>query len=120
MTEHSNLMTHAGTVHTFALAGNARLTLVSKATKARYSYRVKASEDGKVHFVSVLTGSDNEGDYTYLGIIGNDGTFRRTRQEQDRRGRAQLQGLRLVLGPDPGRQAAPHAGGVARRALRAL
>ena len=76
MSEH--LMTDPAEVKTFALAGNARLTLVSKATKARYSYRVKASDDGAVHFVSVLTGSDNENGYSYLGIVGKDGSFRVT------------------------------------------
>lgn len=56
----------------FVLAGNARLTLVSRKTGARFTYRVRrpadAGTDG-VHFVSVLTGPDNEHDFQFLGTI---------------------------------------------------
>lgn len=68
----------AETVRRFALAGNARLTLQSERTGARYTYRVRATDDGK-WFVSVLTGADNESDYTYLGLIGSDAAFRFTK-----------------------------------------
>lgn len=53
----------------FILAGNAYFTLRSRATGTRFTYRVRASEDGRVHFVSVLSGSDNENAYSYFGII---------------------------------------------------
>lgn len=53
----------------FALGGNAVLTLQSEKTGARFTYKIRAAQDGAVSFVSVLTGQDNEGDYTYLGII---------------------------------------------------
>lgn len=59
----------------YALAGNARLTLVSGKTGARFTFRVRAAEQREgdarppVHFVSVLTGEDNEGSYTFLGTI---------------------------------------------------
>lgn len=66
---HSHLMTQPADVLTFALAGNARLTIVSKGTGQRFSYRLRASEDGKITFVGVLTGSDNEHAYTYIGCI---------------------------------------------------
>lgn len=56
-------------VRDFALAGNATLTLQSGATGARYTFKVRASEDGRLHFVSLLTGSDNESDFAYLGTI---------------------------------------------------
>ncbi len=63
----------AGSERTFVLGGDARFTLVSNKTGARFTYRVEASEptDGRdlVWFVSVLTGSDNTNDYSYLGII---------------------------------------------------
>lgn len=52
----------------FMFGGNATFTLRSMKTGTRYTYRVRESEDGKLYFVSVLTGSDNEGDYTYVGI----------------------------------------------------
>lgn len=66
---HSHQITDAAAARAFALAGNARLTLVSRKTGARFTYRVRKSQDGRVHFVSVLTGSDNESSFTYLGII---------------------------------------------------
>jgi hypothetical protein len=58
----------------FALAGNAILTLQSLKTGVHYTYKVTASkpEEGKqgVHFVKLLTsGSADEGEFTYLGII---------------------------------------------------
>lgn len=52
----------------FILAGNARVTLESVKTGARFTFRVRQKDDG-FYFVSVLTGSDNEADYTYLGTI---------------------------------------------------
>ncbi len=56
----------------FLLAGRARFTLVSKATGARFTYQVRKPKKGGVFFVSVLTGSDNESDYTYLGFVPAD------------------------------------------------
>jgi hypothetical protein len=53
----------------FMTAGKATVTLVSLKTDARYTYRITASEDGLAHFVGVLTGSDNESSYSYLGRI---------------------------------------------------
>ena len=54
----------------FALAGNARFTLVSKSTQTRFTFKVKQSEDNAtMHFVSVLTGPDNWSNYSYLGFI---------------------------------------------------
>ena len=67
---------------TYARAGNARVTLVSGATGARFTYRICASKrrDGDdrppVHFVAVLSGPDNDADYTFLGTVFADGTYR--------------------------------------------
>jgi Family of unknown function (DUF6011) len=68
-------LTSAEDVRTFVLAGNATLTLVSRRTEARFTYRVTAGEAGSkvTHFVKVLTGQDNEGSYSYLGHV-YDGT----------------------------------------------
>lgn len=58
----------------FILAGNATFTLVSKKTGVRFTYRVRASKSGGPrYFVSVLTGSNNESDYEYLGTIFPEG-----------------------------------------------
>jgi hypothetical protein len=73
----------------FALAGNARLTLVSKKTRQRFTYRVRQSVDndsptkkGDVHFVQVLTGADNTQDFTFLGTIFKDRSFRHGRRSR--------------------------------------
>lgn len=60
----------------FLLAGNARLTVVSQATEVRFTFRVRRPAGDKPWFVQVLTGSDNEGDYTFFGTIFTDWTFR--------------------------------------------
>lgn len=53
----------------FLLAGNAMVTLVSKRTGVRFTFRVRASDDGNCHFVSVLTGPNNNTDFSFLGTI---------------------------------------------------
>lgn len=62
-----------GAVSRFLLAGDARFTLVSKATGTRYTYRVRRAEpNGRgepPYFVSVLTGADNESSYSYAGLL---------------------------------------------------
>ena len=75
------ILTTAEQARQFVQAGNATLTLVSKATGTRFTYRVKApskdtSDGGRVldvnsdmRFVSLLTGSDNENNYSYFGYI---------------------------------------------------
>lgn len=64
----------------FAQAGNARLTLVSKKTGTRFTYRLRRPADDKPTFVQLLTGSDNESDYTFFGTIFSDGSFRHSRK----------------------------------------
>lgn len=63
----------------FILAGNAYFTVVSEATGKRYTYRVRKASDELTgiidqperHFVSVLFGPDNTGDYAYVGLLEN-------------------------------------------------
>lgn len=54
----------------FVLAGRAVFT-VSNAVGDRYTFKVtqKDGKMGPVWFVSLLTGPDNEADYTYMGIL---------------------------------------------------
>jgi hypothetical protein len=55
----------------FVMAGNAVFTLRSRGKGGgRFTYKVRALD--KVWLVSVLTGQDNEGDFSYLGIIPYD------------------------------------------------
>ncbi len=63
-------------VQRFIYAGRALFTIVSKKTGARFTFRVKSnhkSKDGRIHkpiqFVQVLSGTDNENSYSYLGYL---------------------------------------------------
>lgn len=68
-------------VDSFVKAGRAVFTLVNEDTGNRYTYRVKKHKRKSLYFVSVLTGSDNVNDYTYIGcIFGSD--FRKTKRSR--------------------------------------
>lgn len=57
----------------FLLAGRAVCTLTT--AQGRWTYRITRKDDGvrpPVYFVSVLTGPNNERDYTYLGVFDPD------------------------------------------------
>ena len=56
----------------FLLAGNAVFTLRSRKTGARFTYKVSHKKGGDVSFVSLLTGSNNERDYSYMGLLPDD------------------------------------------------
>lgn len=61
--------THA---RAFALAGNARLTLVSAKTGTRFTFRIRKPEEQRgdvAYFVSLLNGPDNESSFAYLGTL---------------------------------------------------
>jgi hypothetical protein len=62
-------MTDAEKISRFVLAGNATFTLESRRTGARFTFRARCKRDGTPAFVSVLTGSNNESDYEYLGCV---------------------------------------------------
>ena len=61
--------TTAADARSFMLGGNATVTIVSLGTGTRFTYKVRASDDGEVYFVALLSGPDNETDYSYLGRI---------------------------------------------------
>lgn len=78
MSEHR--FTSAEDAMTFLQAGNAIITIVSRKTETRFTYRVKAcKENGRLFFVSVLAGPDNTSSYHYIGVI-SDGVFKHTRK----------------------------------------
>ena len=58
-------------VREFVQAGNATFTLLSTKTEQRFTYRVRLPENGNgtLFFVSLLTGSDNENSYSYIGTL---------------------------------------------------
>jgi hypothetical protein len=69
------------------LAGDARFTVVSAKSGTRFTYRVRAADQegrrpgGPSHFVSVLTGANNETDYGYLGLV-REGAFEHGRKSR--------------------------------------
>jgi Family of unknown function (DUF6011) len=66
-------------IYTFILAGAAIFTIRNSNTGGRFTYKVRAKEirEGKtLWFVSVLTGADNDSDYSFLGTIFDDGIYR--------------------------------------------
>lgn len=68
--------TLAAPTRQFILAGNARFTLRSKLSGKRFTFKVRRPSADRPHFVSLLTGSDNEADYTFFGTIFGDGHFK--------------------------------------------
>jgi hypothetical protein len=56
----------------FIYAGNATFTITNTKTGNRFTYKVRKSKDNDIYFVSVLTGSDNTNDYSYIGFIKNE------------------------------------------------
>jgi hypothetical protein len=65
MTEMTHQLTTMEAINQFVFAGNSTFTLRSLKTGARFTFKVEASEDGKVHFVKVLTGQN----IAYLGFF---------------------------------------------------
>jgi hypothetical protein len=64
----------------FIMGGNATVTFKSTATGKHFTFKVQEPKDGggKVRFVKVLNGPDNETAYAYMGLIGANGGFTRT------------------------------------------
>lgn len=86
-------MTDPEQIKQFLFAGNARITLKSLKSGDHFTYRVKAAKNKSYwiangpasHFVSVLTGPDNETSFSYLGYYKNSGwPLRRTAKSLDR------------------------------------
>jgi hypothetical protein len=67
------MLTEPESVKRFILGGNATFTLVSASTGKRFTFKMRKPE-GKPTFVSLLTGSCNESDYSYLGTMFNGST----------------------------------------------
>jgi len=71
-----NRFADAASALAFILGGNATITLVSKKSGTRFTYKVSANRaDAAMHFVSLLRGADNESDYSYLGRIDAGGNL---------------------------------------------
>jgi len=66
----------------FILAGNATVTVENEQTGGRFTFKVIQPDDSKPHFVRVLTGNNNETDYTFLGTIFNKANYRHGRNSR--------------------------------------
>lgn len=64
---HPAILATAEKALAFIRGGNATITIVGKT--ARYTYRIRKAKDGDLFFVSLLTGSDNETAYSYIGCL---------------------------------------------------
>jgi hypothetical protein len=69
----------------FILAGNATITLRSKKTGVRFTYKINRSqkEGDDRHFVKVLSGPDNNADYVFMGTIFESDRYRHDKQERN-------------------------------------
>lgn len=61
----------AASLKAYLLGGEAIFSAVSAATGARFTFKVIAADDGRAHFVRVLTGSANDDprSWTFLGTV---------------------------------------------------
>ena len=66
----------------FILAGNALFTVQNTDTGNRFTFKVRKPDDTKPHFVSVLTGSDNESSYSFLGTVFDPHHYRHGRRSR--------------------------------------
>lgn len=60
----------------FVLGGNATFTIENTETGNHFTFKVVQPAPDKPHFVRVLTGPDNENDFTFLGTIFDNQTYR--------------------------------------------
>jgi hypothetical protein len=73
-TTHNHHFASIADAKTFALAGNATITLESLKSGNHFTFKVREKESnnpngGTIHFVSLLRGPNNENDFTYIGLI---------------------------------------------------
>lgn len=65
-------------VRRFFFGGEAILTIENPTTGGRFTFRISKKvnpDNSKLWFVSVLTGPNNESDYTFLGTIFDNGKY---------------------------------------------
>ncbi len=63
------------------MAGKATATVVSKKTGARFTFRVESldrKDENAPRFVKVLTGADNDTNYSFFGTIFANGIFKKS------------------------------------------
>lgn len=67
----------------FTLAGKSTFTVKSARTGAHFTFKVqKGKDENAPHFVSVLTGADNENSFSHIGTIFNGADYRHGRKSR--------------------------------------
>jgi Family of unknown function (DUF6011) len=74
VTETRRQLSDAAAAHAFICGSNATYTVVSERTGVRYTFKTREPQEQRnpntpVLFISLLTGSDNESSYTYIGFL---------------------------------------------------
>jgi hypothetical protein len=62
----------------FFFGGDARFTVKSGKSGKHWTFRIRKAKDSDVYFANLLTGSDNEKSYTYIGLTSRDKFLRLT------------------------------------------
>lgn len=113
-------ITDTNAIRNFIFAGKATFTLVSIRTGTRFTYRVSRAngeDEERPYFIGVLSGSDNESHYSYMGTIfpNNVQTVRFTAKSRVERDAPSAKGFcwflaRLISGGDLSQIEFWHAG----------
>lgn len=69
-------------IASYVKAGKAKFTIVSTATKTRFTFEVEKLKGTELFFVKVLSGPDNITDYQFIGTIFRDNCFRYSRKSR--------------------------------------
>jgi hypothetical protein len=56
-------------IKSFIFAGKSIFTILNTKTGNRFTFKINKSKNNDIYFVSVLSGSNNETDYTFFGYI---------------------------------------------------
>jgi len=75
-----NLLEGNEQIKKYLTAGNATFTISNEKTGNRFTFKVSAHKEQPLFFVNVLTGSNNETDYTNIGIINEQFNFFRSKR----------------------------------------
>lgn len=81
----------------YLLAGKATVTLVSKSTGTRFTYRIARKDQTQPHFVRLLTGPDNTRSYSYMGRIDKGQYIHDRKNRAGREDSPAAKGFRYVL-----------------------
>lgn len=69
-------------IKSYILGGKSTFTLKSARTGAHLTFKVRQPKPDAPHFVSVMTGTDNESSYTFLGTVFNGADYRHGRNSR--------------------------------------